>query len=136
MTEQQAFLAALAEDEDDAGLRGIYSDWLEDHDLPEEADRQRQWPAAKKWLVDFADQCGLTYWTKITYQDVVAAGTNYADNGDYFVQMGSQKAQNLMANEETRQSYWRNWSIITDRPIPGEGGNTWDEKPQPFSCSC
>lgn len=53
MNDQEAFLQALAANEDDVTTRMIYADWLDEHDQPEEADRQRKWPAAKAWLQDW-----------------------------------------------------------------------------------
>jgi uncharacterized protein (TIGR02996 family) len=53
MKERDAFLEALAQNEDDTTVRLIYADWLEEHGEHEEADRQRKWPAAKEWLVKF-----------------------------------------------------------------------------------
>lgn len=61
MYEQQvAFLKALQANEDDTTTRLIYADWLDEHDMPEEAARQRQWPYSKQWLVEFAKKCGST----------------------------------------------------------------------------
>src|SRR6188472_327361 len=48
-----AFLKALADNEDDTTTRLVYADWLDEHGEHEEADRQRRWPAAKEWLVRF-----------------------------------------------------------------------------------
>jgi uncharacterized protein (TIGR02996 family) len=53
MNEQDEFLQVLAENEDDTALRLFYADWLDEHGLHEEADRQRKWPAAKEWFVKF-----------------------------------------------------------------------------------
>jgi uncharacterized protein (TIGR02996 family) len=51
MSDRDAFLRALANDEDDTPTRLVYADWLEERGEHEEADRQRKWPAAKEWLV-------------------------------------------------------------------------------------
>ena len=53
MTEEWAFLKSILEQPDDDARKLVYADWLEDHGEHEEADRQRQWPAAKEWLVRF-----------------------------------------------------------------------------------
>ena len=56
--EQMAFEAAIRKNWDDDELRLVFSDWLVDHDQPEEAERMRRWPEvreqSKKWLEDFA----------------------------------------------------------------------------------
>src|SRR5205814_1124014 len=51
MNQRNAFLKALAKNEDDTATRLVYADWLDEHGEHEEADRQRKWPAAKEWLV-------------------------------------------------------------------------------------
>ena len=53
MSERDAFLKLLAENEDDTTARLVYADWLDEQGEHEEADRQRKWPAAKEWLVKF-----------------------------------------------------------------------------------
>jgi uncharacterized protein (TIGR02996 family) len=53
MSAQDAFLKALTENEDDTTTRLVYADWLDEQGEHEEADRQRKWPAAKEWLVEF-----------------------------------------------------------------------------------
>jgi uncharacterized protein (TIGR02996 family) len=53
MNDREAFLRALKKNEDDTATRIIFADWLDEHGEHEEADRQRQWPAAKGWLVQF-----------------------------------------------------------------------------------
>jgi uncharacterized protein (TIGR02996 family) len=54
MSMRDAFLKALSENEDDTTTRLVYADWLDDQGEHEEADRQRQWPASKEWLLNFA----------------------------------------------------------------------------------
>ena len=53
MNERKAFLKLLAKNEDDTTTRLVYADWLDEHGEHEEADRQRKWPAAREWLVQF-----------------------------------------------------------------------------------
>jgi uncharacterized protein (TIGR02996 family) len=120
MNEREGFLAALAADEDDAEARLVFSDWLDEHGKHEEAGRQRRWPAAKAWLVDFAARCGQTCagyggaeedWREITYADVVKAGADYVDSDytDHFVQVGSETARDIMSDDAVRRAYWENW---------------------------
>ncbi len=53
--EQQrlGFLKALAQNEDETTTRLVYADWLDERGEHEEADRQRKWPVAREWLVQF-----------------------------------------------------------------------------------
>ena len=53
MTEQQAFLAAIKAEPENYLHRYVYADWLDEHDMPEEANRQRAFEAADRWLREF-----------------------------------------------------------------------------------
>lgn len=55
MDDRQAFLKAIeAAPWDDELIRGVYADWLDEHGEHEEADRQRKYVPAERWLRDFA----------------------------------------------------------------------------------
>jgi uncharacterized protein (TIGR02996 family) len=60
MNDQGAFEEAVKQSPDDQALRLVYADWLEEHDQPEEALRQRKFLDAKKWLTDLAATLGMT----------------------------------------------------------------------------
>jgi uncharacterized protein (TIGR02996 family) len=55
MDEREAFLNAIAASPwDDELNRMVYADWLDEHGDVEEANRQRQWVPASRWLREFA----------------------------------------------------------------------------------
>lgn len=146
MTDQELFLKALQDDEDDIGTRMAYADWLEEHGEVEEADRQRKWPTAKAWILEFVCKHGGQYceanygtsrynrvteevedgdevWRDVTYKDVINAGIAYAesDGNDYFTQIGSESLRNSFYYENdgshvTPEDWWTNWSILTGHP--------------------
>lgn len=127
------FVAALARDEDDHVARGALADWLDDRGLHEDAERHRQWPAAKAWLAAFAAEHrnGYDGEGEITYRDVLDAGTAYVDHGDYCTQWGGESLRDAMYDGQAA-AYWRAWSVVTGRPVPDDGGFG----SAPFSCSC
>ncbi len=51
--EESAFVAAVAAAPEDHGLRCVYADWLDEHDRPEEAARQRGFVAAYHFVCEF-----------------------------------------------------------------------------------
>jgi uncharacterized protein (TIGR02996 family) len=149
MNEREAFLKALAENEDDTTTRLVYADWLEERGEHEEADRQRKWPAAKQWFVKFC-------------QDYCSRGDDALDNEDpdgdnpysYFhiplanlLKLGRKAFEQADegrihfycgANEEmmdalraNTQEFWENWSVMTGIPLP-----PGVEEKSSFSCSC
>ena len=48
--DQSTFLKAIEAEPMNEGLRGVYADWLDEHDRPEEAARQREWVKAYQYV--------------------------------------------------------------------------------------
>lgn len=140
--EKQAFLDALEDNEDDNVLRLIYSDWLEEHDEPEEADRMRKWKAAKEWMIEFTRRINNweydeeTY-TRIgttgklndphTYQDMIEAG-NIMRSGDQYC-FGTDEGPEVFREE--KEEFFKNWSIITGIHVEEE-----EIENVSFRCAC
>lgn len=149
-----AFLTHIRISPEDDVLRSAFSDWLDEHDQPEEADRQRQWRKAKEWLTWLAGEFGGTGsemeeeeqhygpYRPITYEDVIKTGHDYIDSGDYFTQQGSERARNMMGDKDIRCLFWRHWETMTGRnldeldPKERKWFVDYDGQPNPFSCSC
>ncbi len=145
MGERDAFLKALAENEDDNLTRSVYADWLDDHGEYDEAERQRQWPAAKAWLVRFCreideegseeeiDEGNPYSYIGITYAKLVRLGhkaVEEADEGRVVLDCGANQdlADALRANA---REFWRCWSAVTGVPVPAAA-----EGKSFFGCSC
>jgi uncharacterized protein (TIGR02996 family) len=122
MNDREAFLAALAANEDDVTTRMVYADWLDEHDEPEEADRMRKWPAAKAWLINYAagvspydaDYGNVHAYEK--FMENVNEGTIFYHGSDCHSASEVEHADELYAN----------LTILTGRQY-GSGS---------FSCSC
>ncbi len=71
MNAKEAFETVLQKDEDDTTTRMVYADWLDEHDQPEEADRQRKWPAAKKWLQAYAANISIYDPPDVAYDNLI-----------------------------------------------------------------
>ncbi|MCA9067277.1 MAG: TIGR02996 domain-containing protein [Planctomycetaceae bacterium] len=141
MHEQQhrAFLDILEKNEDDSTTRLIYADWLEEWGYCEEAERQRLWPQAKKWLVEFCEKNqGDEYEWKLDYETLLEEGNRayqYALEKDGEIGVISLSCGNnetmcyaLRANPD---EFWKNWSIITGNPLPDEPEGNYG-----FRCAC
>lgn len=141
MNMRDAFLKALAENEDDTTTRLIYADWLDEQGEHEEADRQRRWPAAKAWLVQFCREYNPDpdnedpYWN-ISYEKLIELGRQAIeeeateDTWGFGFHCGNNETM-CDALRENSQEFWMNWSIITGIPLPPD----IDEKSS-FSCAC
>jgi uncharacterized protein (TIGR02996 family) len=138
VTEQDAFLKALAEDEDDTTTRLVYADWLDDHGEHEEADRQRKWTPAKAWLVRFcrdhnpapdedSDEWVISHETllELGREAVEGAGTGWVG---FSCGNNMTMCEALRAN---RREFWQNWSVVTGIPLPPDV-----EDKSSFGCAC
>src|SRR5438045_3487668 len=144
MDPRNAFLSALAENEDDTMTRLVYADWLEEQGEHEEADRQRQWPAAKKWLIQFCEQhnrwpdhgiypddSGDDDVWRISYQDIIRLGHQALEKPDreYIGFSCGNNESMCNALRVNSASFWKQWSIITGIPLPAD-----IETKSSFSC--
>jgi uncharacterized protein (TIGR02996 family) len=137
MRERDAFLKALAENEDDALTRSVYADWLDENGEHEEADRQRKWPAAKVWLVQFCKdhnpprRDGHTW--IISYEDLLEIGREALeeeDEDDWRLSCGNNMRMCDALNSRRRE-FFKNWSIVTDVPVLEDQVDRAG-----FSCAC
>lgn len=139
MSERNAFLEALAEDEDDTTTRLVYADWLDEHGEHEEADRQRRWPAAKEWLVRFCrdnnPDAGAAdpYERVIAYEELLELGRQaVAESGKDG--LGFYCGNNMTmcgALRGNSREFWKNWSVVTGIPLPPDAaGKSY------FNCAC
>lgn len=146
-----AFDTHLREHPTDWSARLIYADWLEDHDMPEEADRQRRYRESWEWMTELAENCGggmweqdgatgmKNKWREITVDDLIRAGRKYlsSDGLDLFTQHGTETLR-----DHFKPAYWDHWSVLTGVNLdavkwPTEDG--WVSprvKGNPFACSC
>ncbi len=138
MSERDAFLKMLADDEDDTTTRLVYADWLDEHGEHEEADRMRKWPAAKEWLVRFCevnnppdeddpDEWFISYETLL---ELARGAVKHPDRGRF----GFSCANNLAMCDALRadcEEFWKNWSIVTGIPVPPDV-----EEKSYFTCAC
>lgn len=112
---REDFLKALAANENDANLRLVFADWLDDQGEHEEAARERAWFTAKDWLVRFARKHS-TEWDKVTYEDLLDFGRRAAALGDdEKIRFGEEMWAALQQNIA---EYWKNWSLVTGLPSP------------------
>ncbi len=136
MREREAFLAALAEDEDDNVTRLVYADWLDEHGEHEEADRQRKWRAAKEWLVQFCEENNRSedepWETPIPYEELIERGRGAAERADGYLWFSCGDNETMCdALRANGREFWTNWSVVTGIVLPAG----YEEK-SGFSCAC
>jgi len=132
MTDREKFEQHIASRPwDDDAARRIYADWLDEQGDCEEADRQRQWVKAARWLREAAEQCGEKDWegNPFTFEDMVQAGRDYVETNKKFTQYGDTSVTEFMWDNIDK--YWRCWSIVTGVKLPDDFDHG-----QPFRCSC
>jgi uncharacterized protein (TIGR02996 family) len=138
VNERNAFLKALAQNEDDTPTRLVYADWLDDNGEHEEADRQRKWPAAKEWLVRFCRDHNpppdedTDEWV-ISYEELIDLGREAVEEeGEWGYGFSCGNNMSMCgALQENSREFWENWSIVTGIPLPPD-----IEEKSGFSCAC
>lgn len=140
MNDQEMFLAALAKDEDDADTRMAYADWLEERGEVEEADRQRKWPAAKAWILEFhrtegyhrnryddeEDDERYTSFDELMERARIAAVVDK----DYSFSLGRDEGL-CDGLRQHKVKFWECWSTVTGISVDAEKAEDgW------FSCGC
>lgn len=147
--EHREFLAAINEHPEDETLRHVYADWLEEHDMPEESDRQRRFVPAMKWIRDFAKRWNFEeaeYSYGRGYYDgdhrwiedrdrgpnpnAVQELIDAAVSGEYITAMGI----DLHSSDELREDhdlFWKNLEIVTGKRFEENHRENFT-----WSCSC
>lgn len=138
MDEGKEFLEAIAARPDDQTLRSIYADWLDEHDMPEEATRQRRYTEANLWMDKFCED----RWTgndegyygsrrQLTREELMQAAHDAIEGDEYAI---TQQGREDLRSDfyEQQDTFWEMFYILTGkRAVKGEYG-----MPTPYSCSC
>ena len=131
VSDRQAFENALKANPLCEVSRGAFADWLDEHDEPEEADRQRKWIPSYHWVKDFSDQLdpgyeGLMEAARTWVASSVGSYPDYTyDNTESYKDI---------RNYDDWKTFWGHYYILTgERPEPDRHGDNLD---CPFTCSC
>ena len=131
--EQQYFLKALEANEDDEATRLVYADWLEENGFDEEAQRQRKWPEAKLWMLEFTRSINHNNQDEDphTYEYVMEQGHSIVngENAHFGTDAGADYFREGLHN---KKEFFKYWSILTGEPVPSDQllEDTW------VRCAC
>ncbi len=117
-TRGEELAAAVQARPDDAEMRMVYADFLEETGKPAEADRQRRFLASKEWLSMLADEVGRSY------AALIGAADNWVDQEDYWT--GGSDFEGVIVDE----TFWRHYDTVTGRRAPEQRRQNF------FNCSC
>jgi uncharacterized protein (TIGR02996 family) len=137
MDTRKMFVHGLAVDEDDEQLRLAFADWLDEQGENEEAERQRNWKAAKEWIFRLCEEHPDRPYddqpttAELTYTSLMTRAADAVNCQYSYIQCYSNESLARELNNSTGE-FWRNWSIVTGIPIPHEKlrSETY------FGCAC
>lgn len=121
MSEREAFLRAIAANEDDILVRLVFADWLDDHGEHEEAERQRKLPEAKKWLDNICKEhnAGCREGQEFTYDQLLDFGRTASAMTNVNIEVSDiPNSYNIVpAIRDQIPEFWKAWSIVTGLPL-------------------
>lgn len=129
-SDRDAFMAAIAANPLDDGLRAIFADWLEEHGEDAEAEKQRKWPQtreeSKVWLRNFAEEVG------VAYRILMEAADNWLEaviDGDRWGAYHTLPYDTPDCVYRDRKEFWKHYEIVTGKKVE-------DYEATFFSCAC
>jgi len=122
MSEREALLRAIAANEDDILVRLVFADWLDEHGEHEEAERQRKWSEAKKWLDNICKEhnAGCREGQEFTYDQLLDFGRNASTMTNVIIEVFTDipDSYNIVtAIRDQIPEFWKAWSIVTGLPL-------------------
>lgn len=149
-SDRKAFLEAIEKEPTNYDHRYIYADWLDENGEHEEADRQRKYEKAEKWLKDFARNDDEFNWD---HEYPHEAGECDPENGYWYCCGYHQLVRFLAAHEKGSiiddsyylgfdtphgwnnysEELWENFEVVTGKKAPTD---QYRKELPPFYCAC
>jgi uncharacterized protein (TIGR02996 family) len=140
MPSRKDFLDAIkAAPWDDEAPRLIYADWLDEHDEPADADRQRKWVESAKWLADFLRRYKPYTYTPYDYETASHGAREVTRedierlidqaHGNYFASHGTDDRPGDHGEEEN--DFWYHIEVASGERFSPEHRSDFI-----WSCSC
>jgi uncharacterized protein (TIGR02996 family) len=151
LSDEGTFLAAIKVTPLDEAAHGAYADWLDEHDRPEEADRQRQWVKAFDFIKQFTREIhdGYEYdddgervpgSLKFDYRKVMdevewwrtcVTGEEQRYGLGRSIGFATDEAPDMLTDPATRKKFWECFYVLTGVQAPEELRNQ-----KRYSCAC
>jgi len=112
---RRAFLSAIEAAHWEHELpRLVYADWLDENGEHEEADRQRRYVPAERWLRELAGQLNDETCEPMSYETLIGTATDYLQTGSHYsLFLGDLDEVNKQMGE-----FWKSFKIVTGVAAP------------------
>lgn len=123
MSERDVFLNLLEKNPDDATIRLVFADWLDERGEHEEADRQRQHLNAIEWLrnVCIEFNAGRQEGEGLTCDQLLDFGRNVSATTGPNIEVSDIPDGHIVSIIRDRiPEFWKAWSIATGLPLTPE----------------
>jgi len=150
-TERLIFLAHIRDHPRDFSSRKIFADWLDEHDEPEEADKQRGWNDEKQDAWEWLEKCalGCSRYTpfhqedgeshstgdEVSIEELITAALRYLDTGE-----PCPLPMNSDSIGADGAMFWKNIELVTGRkytlPPPPDEDIYYGQGDGMFRCAC
>ncbi len=121
ISDRDAFLKSIEANPEDMAYRLIFADWLDEHGEHDEADRQRKYPEAKKWIEDAREQHNKQAgrYSKVTFDQFIAFGHAVSQIQAVEVAINDDALEDIPnAIADKIPDFWKAWAVVTGLPLP------------------
>jgi uncharacterized protein (TIGR02996 family) len=131
MTEREVFEQTIRENPRDFTARKIFADWLDEHDEPEEADKQRRWDDVKQdsweWLERFLQEVAFEGGrSSVSVEELLGVAESHLNRSGDWISLSTDTPEICFTESE---EMWKHIGVVLGEDTSGRDASL-------FTCSC